>query len=476
MSEQITRPLCVQIAALGGQGGGVLTDWLAETARMEGYPAQATSIPGVAQRTGATTYYFELLPVQGFAGEPIFSLFPDEDSLDLMCALEPTEAGRALEAGLITARTTVISATRRIYSTAEKIIAGDGTVPADDILDAIERGAGTLNRMDMDILQRASGGMGNAILFGAIIGTGILPLSADAAKQAIIAKGVGVDPSLAGFDAGMKAVQSTTAPAPASDQTYDAPPPNLSPLVQTFPDAAQAIIGHGCARLLDYQDEKLVMSYLAHLKDIAELNDDALLQDVARRLAAWMSYEDIIRVAQLKTRPGRLDRIRREVNVGDDDPLHVTDYLKPGRREMADVLPTPLARLLMAFPGGKKSPGVGLKMTTTGPVGFGLFKVLSGLKPLRRMTHRHSIEAHAINTWIAAIHAAAAHHMDLAKDVVELAAMARGYGDIRERGLEKLDHLLGGFGQRMHENADALSAEIKNTLEAMRTDPDNLCR
>ena len=51
------------ICALGGEGGGVLTEWLVETARQAGYAAQSTSIPGVAQRTGATTYYVEVFPV-----------------------------------------------------------------------------------------------------------------------------------------------------------------------------------------------------------------------------------------------------------------------------------------------------------------------------------------------------------------------------------------------------------------------------
>src|SRR3981081_2183199 len=57
------RPIAMLIAALGGEGGGVLTDWIVSAAAAQGYPVQSTSIPGVAQRTGATTYYIEILPV-----------------------------------------------------------------------------------------------------------------------------------------------------------------------------------------------------------------------------------------------------------------------------------------------------------------------------------------------------------------------------------------------------------------------------
>jgi hypothetical protein len=48
------RPICVAILAMGGQGGGVLSDWIVALAESRGWHVQSTSIPGVAQRTGAT--------------------------------------------------------------------------------------------------------------------------------------------------------------------------------------------------------------------------------------------------------------------------------------------------------------------------------------------------------------------------------------------------------------------------------------
>ena len=62
MTRVIDRPLTLLICALGGEGGGVLTQWLVDAARLAGHRAQATSIPGVAQRTGSTTYYLEFDP------------------------------------------------------------------------------------------------------------------------------------------------------------------------------------------------------------------------------------------------------------------------------------------------------------------------------------------------------------------------------------------------------------------------------
>jgi hypothetical protein len=59
----MTQPVSILLCALGGEGGGVLANWLIDVARLADYPAQATSIPGVAQRTGATTYYLEIYPI-----------------------------------------------------------------------------------------------------------------------------------------------------------------------------------------------------------------------------------------------------------------------------------------------------------------------------------------------------------------------------------------------------------------------------
>jgi indolepyruvate ferredoxin oxidoreductase beta subunit len=56
-----SRPITIAIMAMGGQGGGVLVDWIVDLAENNGYLAQSTSVPGVAQRTGATIYYVELL-------------------------------------------------------------------------------------------------------------------------------------------------------------------------------------------------------------------------------------------------------------------------------------------------------------------------------------------------------------------------------------------------------------------------------
>ena len=95
------RPISVLIAALGGEGGGVLTDWIIAAAASCDLPVQSTSIPGVAQRTGATTYYIEIYPMpwrQLGGKRPVLALAPGIGDVDAVVASEFLEAGRAVTA------------------------------------------------------------------------------------------------------------------------------------------------------------------------------------------------------------------------------------------------------------------------------------------------------------------------------------------------------------------------------------------
>ena len=215
------RPITILIAALGGEGGGVMADWLMEAATSAGYPAQATSIPGVAQRTGATTYYLEIFPAvrSELAGkDPVLSLTPSPGNVDIMVASELVEAGRAMQNGYVSPeRTTLIASTHRIYATVEKMQMADGRVDSSRVVGAAAQLARQSVLFDMRKLAQESGTVINAVLFGAMAGSGVLPLSRDACEQAIRRGGRGTEASLRGFAAGYEiAAGSRKAPAEAA--------------------------------------------------------------------------------------------------------------------------------------------------------------------------------------------------------------------------------------------------------------------
>src|SRR6476619_3116032 len=122
-----TRPLCIAVLAMGGQGGGVLVDWIVALAESQGWIAQSTSVPGVAQRTGATIYYVEMVPARPGVPYPLLSLMPVPGEVDIVVGAELMEAGRAMQRGLVSPdRTTLIASSHRAYAVSEKISPGDG--------------------------------------------------------------------------------------------------------------------------------------------------------------------------------------------------------------------------------------------------------------------------------------------------------------------------------------------------------------
>ena len=139
---------------MGGEGGGVLTSWIVSAARKSGFPVQATSIPGVAQRTGATSYYIEIIPAT-YADiqdrEPVLDLYPAPADVDIAIATELVETGRVIEKGFVSPdRTLLIASTHRIYAMGEKMAMGDGRFDSDKVIAAAKQMAKKTLLFDME--------------------------------------------------------------------------------------------------------------------------------------------------------------------------------------------------------------------------------------------------------------------------------------------------------------------------------------
>ena len=230
------RPITVLIAALGGEGGGVLTDWIIAAATARGLPVQSTSIPGVAQRTGATTYYIEVFPIpwRELGGlRPVMALSPGIGDIDIVVASELLEAGRTVAAGFVTPdRTLAIASTHRAHSIAEKMAMGDGRLDPDKLVREVVKNAREASLFDMDAVAKGAGTMSNAVMLGAIAASGRLPMTVEDYEAAIRADGKAVEANLRGFAAGLAAArQGAVAPrgdAPA--KAHAAPADTLADL------------------------------------------------------------------------------------------------------------------------------------------------------------------------------------------------------------------------------------------------------
>jgi len=450
--------LSLLIPAVGGQGGGVLLEWIVDAALADGYPVHGTSIPGVAQRTGSTTYYVELSTERGRTeedGAPIFSLYPVPGALDVLLAPEFLEVGRSIELGFPSpARTTVIASTHRLYSIHEKIATGRGIYSIERLYTAARAFSHTLIAFDALALAREHGTEANAVLLGALAGSGALPLSGDAYREAIRAKGVQVDANLRGFEAGLAVAaraagaarggEGSPSPPPTAPATQSATSSDMERITAGFQAELRPVLRQAIARLIDYQDRAYAERYLERLRPVVRAGNLELSRVVARHLAVWMTYEDAIRVAQLKTRAGRFERIRRDTGAQAGE-IVVTDFLKPDLDEIYGVLPY---RLVASFarwaerrwPHGR--PALGQLVRTTTVSGYLRVWLLTLLRPLRPISYRAHEEHARIDRWLAVVARCATWDGALASEVARAAQLVKGYGDVRRRMVGHFDRVL----------------------------------
>ncbi|HEX3913147.1 MAG TPA: indolepyruvate oxidoreductase subunit beta family protein [Steroidobacteraceae bacterium] len=453
------RPITLTIAALGGQGGGVVTDWLVMTARRAGYFVQATSVPGVAQRTGATIYYLEFF-ARGDAPagrEPVMALMPNPGDVDIVVASEWMEAGRAINRGLVTKdRTTLVASTHRDYTISEKMALGEGRASSRELFEIASATAAKLVGFDMLKTAEAADGRISAVILGGIAGAGVLPFGIEDYHHAIKESGVGVEASLRAFEAGRLAAAAaaltplTAAAWPdnrgaidASDYTLAAlSAPLRARITGGFPVQLHELLGMAAARLSDYQDATYAGVFLdrmerIHRIDGAKPGDFALSAAAARALGLWMSFEDVMRVAQLKTRRGRLMRIRREVRAQPGDLVQIREFVKPRVEEICGTLPAGLGRRLLASARAHRALArltAGRRISTSTISGFAMLRTLAALRRFRRGSLRFRIENQRIEAWLGQIAEVAPDDYGLAVELAECQTLVKGYGDTHERG------------------------------------------
>jgi len=449
--QSSVRPLTILIAALGGEGGGVLTDWIVAAAASQNFPVQSTSIPGVAQRTGATTYHIELVPEavsKSEARRPILALAPGVGDVDLVVASELMEAGRAIVAGFVTPdRTTTIASTSRSYLVVEKMAMGDGRYDQQRLLQSVEKNSKSTLLLDLEAIAREAGAMINAVMLGAIAGAGALPIPADAFEAAIRADGKAVEANLRGFRSGFAAARGGSHLRADPTKRHQAPVASLADLeneIAHMPQPARAVMTEGVRRLAAYQDLGYARLYLDRLGPIRDADAKAgangqLLAETARHLAVRMSYEDVIRVAQAKIDPARFARIAQDMAIKPDQPFALTEFLKPGVEEFCSILPPWLARPILGFAERHAKFAAahwGMAINTASLTGFLRFYILARLRRLRPRTWRYQQEQREIGNWLKLILRAAPSSAELAIEIAECARLIKGYGDTHKRGCD----------------------------------------
>ncbi|MDF8333754.1 indolepyruvate oxidoreductase subunit beta family protein [Novosphingobium cyanobacteriorum] len=473
--EATERPISIAIVAMGGQGGGVLTGWVVRLAEDAGWVAQSTSVPGVAQRTGATIYYVEMMPAQDGL-KPILAQMPTPGDVDIVIASEFMEAGRSILRGIVTPeRTTLIASDHRALAISEKSAPGLGIADSSAVNDATGVTARRLVVFDMDALATANGSVISAAMFGALAGSGALPFPREAYHAVISAEGKGVAASLRTFDAAFDRAQgreepqvpavaekpAEMAPTGRMPRFADARMEGLARRVEAMglPQRVTEMALHGLAKVVDFQDVAYGAEYLARLQGLLELDrslkgagrDHELTFQAAKYLANAMVYDDIVRVADLKTRAQRRKRIAGEIGVGEDQILQTTEYMHPRLEELAGILPARLARWLQSKAGFygwlDRRIDKGRRVRTYSIGWFVVLYVVGGLRGWRRASLRHQTETAHIADWLVRVSEAAHKDYELGVEVLKCRRLIKGYSDTHDRGKSKFTRVLDTIGK-----------------------------
>jgi indolepyruvate ferredoxin oxidoreductase beta subunit len=492
MPDARVEPIKIAVLAMGGEGGGVLANWIVDVAEHQGADAQTTSVPGVAQRTGATIYYVEVMVTgRDAARRPVLALMPTPGDVDVVIASELMEAARAVQRGLVTPeKTTLVASSHRVYTLQEKMSMGDGRISPAVFLERCTREAKRVILRDFAEIADRSGSVISATLFGALAASRTLPWPREAFEEAIRRGGVGVEPSLRAFDAAYRSTLAhagTDAVATDGSESSERIDPRLADLWsrarRTLPAAAHSVVRAGVLRTADYQGQEYAARYLDRVATIVDLDarcgdgSHRLLVEGARHLALWMTYEDTARVAELKLRRSRFHR----VGLGDQAEAgtlrHVEEYLHPRIEELADAAPAAIgawmlrSRLTRVLVG--PIVGRGRVVRTSTLRGFLLLYLMAACRTWRPRSLRFVRETLALDAWLARLHAVAPTDYALACELAECPRLLKGYGDTHARGrrnYEAISNVLDRLGPRAADRlrslrAAALEDESGATLE-----------
>jgi indolepyruvate ferredoxin oxidoreductase beta subunit len=232
-----------------------------------------------------------------------------------------------------------------------------------------------------------------------------------------------------------------------------------------IPALAQDTARKGVRRLIDYQDIPYARLYLDRLDAVIAVDragsDGLLAESVARGLALWMSFEDTIRVADLKIRSARTRRVLQEVGPSPGQLVQITEFMKPRIEEICGTLPAALGawilrskaprRWLMRLTGGRQ-------ISTSSVGGFLLLYWLAGLRRWRPKTLRYCEEQARIGRWLETIGRAAAQNPALAVEIANCQQLVKGYGETHERGTASFEAILSDAASPRADAADRVRA------------------
>jgi indolepyruvate ferredoxin oxidoreductase beta subunit len=184
-----------------------------------------------------------------------------------------------------------------------------------------------------------------------------------------------------------------------------------------------------------------------------------------------MSFEDTIRVADLKTRPDRVARVIAEASPERGEIVEIAEFLKPRVEELCGTLPAALGRWLLGARTARRILNRlcrGRRIATTSIGGLMVLRTVATLRHWRRGTLRFVEEDRMICEWLAQIRRVAPSDVGLARELVACQDLVRGYGETHDRGWEAFSSIM-QVSRKLERSTDA-GSYVKSLREAALAD------
>jgi len=215
-------------------------------------------------------------------------------------------------------------------------------------------------------------------------------------------------------------------------------------LPQELPDSAAPIVSEAIHRLIEYQGAAYARLYADRLRRFVGKRgvDDAMFGEIARLMAMRMSYEDPIRIAQLKL-------AELETDTGAPRGPSADDVRKFRLDELVDVLPAVVAEpVLDALQwAGWVHKTISIRFSNVSWWGIRRLKIEASLRRWRRFSVRYAKERLWVERWLHMIDRSLTKQPAAASAMVQTATMVQGYGDTYRQGLAGWHAVIDGLAK-----------------------------
>jgi hypothetical protein len=215
-----------------------------------------------------------------------------------------------------------------------------------------------------------------------------------------------------------------------------------------LPDGVAAVVSEGIHLLTDYQGAGYARLYVERLQRFVGRHDvdDATLGAIARLMAMRMSYQDPIRIAQLKF---------AETGAGNAGVQAADEVRKFRLDELVGALPAVVAEPVLGICerlGWTHKP-VAIRFNAASRWGVRRLKIEASLRRWRLFSVRYAKERVWVERWLHMISRCLTKQPKATSEIVQTATMVQGYGDAYRQGLADWHAIIDGLAKATFDGA-----------------------